>query len=63
MPCFLSTHTQLITDEYEQGAYIFFDHRFFYDDYANTSSWRQKIKPDFCFEYAYLEGELQPAGS
>ena len=54
---------KMITDDFEQGSYIFFDHRFFHDDYNNSSSWRQKVKNDFCFEYIYLENELAPAGS
>ena len=52
---------KIITEEYEQGAYVFFDNRFFREDFAN--SWRQKVKTEFRFEYAFLENELPPAGS
>ena len=51
----------IITEEYEQGAYVFFDNRFFREDFAN--SWRQKVKTKFRFEYAFLEHEQPPAGS
>lgn len=35
-----------ITEEYEQGTYIYFDHE---------GSWCQRKKSDFVFEYRYLE--------
>ena len=37
------------TDEYEEGTYVYFDHE---------TGWCQRIKPDFKFEYAFLEDEL-----
>lgn len=37
------------TDEFEQGAYIYFDYE---------SGWCQRIKNDFTFKYQYLEDEL-----
>ena len=37
------------TDEYEEGTYVYFDYE---------NGWCQRIKPDFKFEYAYLEDEL-----
>ena len=37
------------TDEFEQGAYIYFDYE---------SGWCQRIKNDFTFKYTYLEDEL-----
>lgn len=37
------------TDEYEEGTYVYFDYE---------NGWCQRIKPDFKFEYAYLENEL-----
>jgi len=41
-------HTEPIeaTNEYEKGAYIYFDYE---------TSWCQRVKNDFCFEYQYLE--------
>ncbi|KAJ1343416.1 hypothetical protein BSLG_002005 [Batrachochytrium salamandrivorans] len=39
-----------ITDEFEQGTYVYFD----YED-----SWCQRKKTDFRFEYKYLEDEVQ----
>jgi len=41
-------HTEPIeaTNEYEKGAYIYFDYE---------TSWCQRVKTDFCFEYQYLE--------
>ncbi len=36
---------QLITDEYEQGVYVYFDWE---------GSWCQRKKSDFRFEYRYL---------
>ena len=37
-----------ITDEYEQGTYIYFDYE---------GAWCQRKKTEFTFEYRYLEGE------
>jgi len=37
------------TDEYEQGAYVYFDYE---------TGWCQRIKSDFTFEYNFLEDEL-----
>jgi CCR4-NOT transcription complex subunit 3 len=37
---------QAITDEYEQGVYVYFDWE---------GSWCQRKKSDFRFEYRYLE--------
>ncbi|XP_065181739.1 CCR4-NOT transcription complex subunit 3-like isoform X2 [Sycon ciliatum] len=36
---------KLITDEYEQGTYIYFDYE----------KWQQRMKEGFIFEYKYLE--------
>ena len=41
-------HTQVTTDEYEQGTYVYFD---------CESGWCTRIKQEFTFEYAYLEAE------
>lgn len=40
-----------ITDEYEQGTYIYFDFE---------SGWCQRKKADFSFEYKYLEDQDMP---
>lgn len=40
---------KLTTDEFEQGSYVYFD----YD-----SSWTQRVKSDFTFDYRHLEDEL-----
>jgi CCR4-NOT transcription complex subunit 3 len=37
---------QVITEEYEQGSYVYWDH---------DEQWCQKKKSDFRFEYQYLE--------
>lgn len=42
------TPTQVTTDEYEQGTYVYFD---------CESGWCTRIKQEFTFEYAYLESE------
>ncbi|KAJ8327195.1 general negative regulator of transcription subunit 5 [Batrachochytrium dendrobatidis] len=39
-----------ITDEFEQGTYVYFDYE---------ESWCQRKKTDFRFEYKYLEDEVQ----
>ena len=36
---------QIITDDFEQGAYIYFDYE----------KWAQRRKDGFTFEYKYLE--------
>lgn len=41
---------KIITDEYEQGSYLYFDFE---------SSWSQRKKSDFTFEYKYLEEDLR----
>ncbi|KAI3651955.1 hypothetical protein MP228_003258 [Amoeboaphelidium protococcarum] len=43
-----------ITDEYEQGSYIYFDYE---------GSWCQRKKLDFTFEYRYLEDDGQMSSS
>ncbi|GBG29922.1 General negative regulator of transcription subunit 3 [Hondaea fermentalgiana] len=40
------------TDEYEVGTYVYFDFE---------TNWGQRIKPNFTFEYAYLEDEVPTA--
>lgn len=37
------------TDDYEQGTYVYFDF---------NNGWCQRIKPEFTFDYKYLEDEL-----
>jgi CCR4-NOT transcription complex subunit 3 len=37
-----------ITDEYEQGTYVYFDFE---------GTWCQRKKSEFTFEYRFLEGE------
>lgn len=46
---------KIATDEYEQGAYIFFDYNV---DKDGQHGWCSMIKHDFTFEYQYLEDEL-----
>ena len=41
--------SQVTTDEYEQGTYVYFDYE---------TGWCQRIKSEFTFEYGYLEDEL-----
>jgi CCR4-NOT transcription complex subunit 3 len=45
------THAQHITDEYEQGTYLYFDYE---------QMWAQRKKTDFMFEYRYLEDQDLP---
>mmetsp|Transcript_32597 Transcript_32597/g.92416 ORF Transcript_32597/g.92416 Transcript_32597/m.92416 type:complete len:687 (-) Transcript_32597:89-2149(-) len=45
-----------ITDEYEQGTYIYFDYNIMHDDMQ--SGWCYRLKQDFTFEYDALEDEL-----
>lgn len=40
---------KITTDEFEQGTYVYFDYE---------SGWCQRIKPEFKFEYCYLEDDL-----
>ena len=47
------------TEEYEQGAYVYFDHAVTRDEYGSVRGWCQRSKPDFLFEYSHLENELQ----
>ncbi|XP_010529007.1 PREDICTED: general negative regulator of transcription subunit 3-like [Tarenaya hassleriana] len=46
---------KIATDEYEQGAYVFFDYNV---DKDGQHGWCSMIKHDFAFEYQYLEDEL-----
>jgi len=39
---------KLITDEFEQGTYVYFDYE---------TNWCQRKKSDFTFEYMHLEDE------
>ena len=43
------------TEEYEQGAYVYFDHAVTRDEYGSVRGWCQRSKPDFLFEYSHLE--------
>eukprot|EP00920_Eleutheroschizon_duboscqi_P000505 GHVT01001421.1.p1 GENE.GHVT01001421.1~~GHVT01001421.1.p1 ORF type:complete len:612 (+),score=198.63 GHVT01001421.1:191-1837(+) len=43
------TEPKATTDLYEQGAYIYFDYE---------AGWCSRIKPDFTFEYQWLEDEV-----
>ena len=45
--------------EFEQGAYVYFDHAVSRDEYGSVRGWCQRSKPDFLFEYSHLENELQ----
>jgi CCR4-NOT transcription complex subunit 3 len=38
------------TDEYEQGTYKYFD---------GEQKWAEEIRPNFTFEYSFLEDEVQ----
>lgn len=53
---------KMATEQFEQGTY-----RYFNFDFESTSArgggvgsegWKQQLKPDFRFEYAFLEDEL-----
>lgn len=43
------TEPKVANNEFEQGAYIYFDYE---------SSWCQRVKNDFMFEYQYLEDNV-----
>lgn len=45
-----------ITDEFEQGTYVYFDYNIMHDDLQ--SGWCYRLKQDFTFEYDALEDEL-----
>ncbi|KFK27861.1 hypothetical protein AALP_AA8G438700 [Arabis alpina] len=46
---------KVATDEYEQGAYIYFNYKI---DKEGQHGWCSMVKQDFAFEYQYLEDEL-----
>ncbi|CAN8300462.1 unnamed protein product [Cochlearia groenlandica] len=48
---------KIATDEYEQGAYVYFDFQTPKDE-TQEGGWCQRIKNEFTFEYSYLEDEL-----
>ncbi|KAL1195555.1 putative NOT transcription complex subunit VIP2 [Cardamine amara subsp. amara] len=48
---------KIATDEYEQGAYVYFDFQTPKDE-SQEGGWCQRIKTEFTFEYSYLEDEL-----
>ncbi|KFK26062.1 hypothetical protein AALP_AA8G198100 [Arabis alpina] len=48
---------KIATDEYEQGAYVYFDFQTPKDE-NQEGGWCQRIKNDFAFEYSHLEDEL-----
>ncbi|XP_013612624.1 PREDICTED: CCR4-NOT transcription complex subunit 3 isoform X1 [Brassica oleracea var. oleracea] len=48
---------KIATDEYEQGAYVYFDFQTPKDE-SQEGGWVQRIKNEFTFEYSYLEDEL-----
>ncbi|KAG5376644.1 hypothetical protein IGI04_041240 [Brassica rapa subsp. trilocularis] len=48
---------KIATDEYEQGAYVYFDFQTPKDE-SQDGGWIQRIKNEFTFEYSYLEDEL-----
>lgn len=45
-----------ITDDFEQGTYVYFDYNIMHDDLQ--SGWCYRLKQDFTFEYDALEDEL-----
>ena len=49
---------KISNEEFEQGAYIFFDHAVTRDEFGSAVGWCQRSKPDFMFEYSHLENEL-----
>lgn len=57
LPCCVVTYAyvactlQVITDDYEQGTYVYFDFE---------SGWCQRKKSDFTFEYRFLEDQDLP---
>ncbi|CAH2072452.1 unnamed protein product [Thlaspi arvense] len=48
---------KIATDEYEQGAYVYFDFQTPKDE-NQEGGWCQRIKNEFTFEYSFLEDEL-----
>mmetsp|Transcript_20310 Transcript_20310/g.48366 ORF Transcript_20310/g.48366 Transcript_20310/m.48366 type:complete len:659 (-) Transcript_20310:149-2125(-) len=46
----------VITDDYEQGTYVYFDYNIMHDDLQQ--GWCYRLKQDFTFEYESLEDEL-----
>ncbi|CAG7891860.1 unnamed protein product, partial [Brassica rapa] len=45
---------KIAADEYEQGAYVYFDFQTPKDE-SQEGGWCQRIKSEFTFEYCYLE--------
>ena len=48
---------KLVTDEFEQGSYLYFDFTCGLDEYGHVSGWCQRSRPNFTFEYSQLEDE------
>ncbi|KAG5408653.1 hypothetical protein IGI04_004972 [Brassica rapa subsp. trilocularis] len=48
------TPPKIAADEYEQGAYVYFDFQTPKDE-SQEGGWCQRIKSEFTFEYCYLE--------
>ncbi len=46
-----------VTNEHEQGSYIWFDHAMFHED--GSRGWRPRVRDNFVFEYADLENDVK----
>jgi CCR4-NOT transcription complex subunit 3 len=47
---------KVATEQFEQGTYRYFN--FDFEGGGGGEGWKQQLKPDFRFEYAFLEDEL-----
>lgn len=55
---------KVVTEEFEQGAYLYFDFTCGgVDEYGNVSGWCQRSRPDFTFDYQFLEADEPPGGA
>ena len=52
------TEPSLTSEEYEQGAYVYFDYNIVHDDLQ--TGWCYRRKENFMFRYDALEDELKP---
>jgi CCR4-NOT transcription complex subunit 3 len=47
---------KVCTEEYEQGAYVYFDFTTGVDEYGHVVGWCQRSRANFLFEYLHLDG-------
>lgn len=51
----------MVTEDFEQGAYLYFDFTCGgVDEFGNVAGWCQRSRPDFTFDYQFLEADELP---